>query len=109
MKGGIGNIMKQAQEMQANMEKVKKELAKTEVIGRSGGDMIKITMNGKHLVNRVEIDENAIKDDKEMLEDLIAVAINDANKQVEDVTKERMSNATSSMGLPSGIKLHFNF
>jgi len=107
MKGGIGNIMKQAQEMQANMEKVKKELAKTEVIGRSGGDMIKITMNGKHLVNRVEIDENAIKDDKEMLEDLIAVAINDANKQVEDVTKERMSNATSSMGLPSGIKLPF--
>ena len=107
MKGGIGNIMKQAQEMQANMEKVKKEIAKTEVIGRSGGDMIKITMNGKHLVNRVEIDENAIKDDKEMLEDLIAVAINDANKQVEDVTKERMSNATSSMGLPSGIKLPF--
>ncbi len=107
MKGGIGNIMKQAQEMQANMEKVKKELAKTEVIGRSGGDMIKITMNGKHLVNRVEIDENAIKDDKEMLEDLIVVAINDANKQVEDVTKERMSNATSSMGLPSGIKLPF--
>tara|TARA_B100001996_G_scaffold226647_1_gene174549 strand:+ start:1791 stop:2114 length:324 start_codon:yes stop_codon:yes gene_type:complete len=107
MKGGIGNIMKQAQEMQANMEKVKKELAKTEVIGRSGGDMIKITMNGKHLVNRVEIDESVMKDDKEMLEDLIVVAINDANKQVEDVTKERMSNATSSMGLPSGIKLPF--
>jgi len=107
MKGGIGNIMKQAQEMQANMEKVKKELAKTEVIGRSGGDMIKITMNGKHLVNRVEIDKNAIKDDKEILEDLIVVAINDANKQVEDVTKERMSNVTSSMGLPSGIKLPF--
>ena len=107
MKGGIGNIMKQAQEMQVNMEKVKNELAKTEVIGRSGGDMVKITMNGKHQVNRVEIDESVMKEDKEMLEDLIVVAINDANKQVEDVTKERMSNATSSMGLPSGIKLPF--
>jgi len=107
MKGGIGNIMKQAQEMQANMEKVKKELAKTEVIGRSGGDMVKITMNGKHQVNRVEIDETVMKDDKEMLEDLIVVAINDANQRVEEVTKERMSNVTSSMGLPSGIKLPF--
>tara|TARA_B100000959_G_scaffold257735_1_gene292066 strand:- start:727 stop:1050 length:324 start_codon:yes stop_codon:yes gene_type:complete len=107
MKGGIGNIMKQAQEMQANMEKVKKELAKTEVIGRSGGDMVKITMNGKHQVNRVEIDESVMKDDKEMLEDLIVVAINDANQRVDDVTKERMSNVTSSMGLPSGIKLPF--
>ena len=107
MKGGIGNIMKQAQEMQANMEKVKKELAKTEVIGRSGGYMVKITMNGKHQVNRVEIDESVMKDDKEMLEDLIVVAINDANQRVDDVTKERMSNVTSSMGLPSGIKLPF--
>ena len=107
MKGGIGNIMKQAQEMQVNMEKVKNELAKTEVIGRSGGDMVKITMNGKHQVNRVEIDESVMKDDKEMLEDLIVVAINDANQRVDDVTKERMSNVTSSMGLPSGIKLPF--
>ena len=107
MKGGIGNIMKQAQEMQANMEKVKKELAKTEIIGTSGGDMVKVIMNGKHQVNRVEIDESVMKDDKEMLEDLIVVAINDANQRVEDVTKERMSNVTSSMGLPSGIKLPF--
>ena len=107
MKGGIGNIMKQAQEMQANMEKVKKELAKTEVIGRSGGDMVKITMNGKHQVNRVEIDESVMKDDKEMLEDLITVAINDANQRVEEITTERMSNVTSGMGLPSGIKLPF--
>ena len=62
MKGGIGNIMKQAQEMQANMEKVKKEIAKTEVIGRSGGDAVRITMNGKHQVNRLEIDENVMKE-----------------------------------------------
>ena len=107
MKGGIGNIMKQAQEMQANMEKVKKELAKTEIIGTSGGDMVKVIMNGKHQVNRVEIDESVMKDDKEMLEDLIVVAINDANQQVEEFTKERMSNVTSSMGLPSGMKLPF--
>ena len=107
MKGGIGNIMKQAQEMQANMEKVKKEIAKTEVIGRSGGDAVRITMNGKHQVNRVEIDESIMKDDKEMLEDLINVAINDANQRVEEITTERMSNVTSGMGLPSGIKLPF--
>ena len=107
MKGGIGNIMKQAQEMQVNMEKVKNELAKTEVIGRSGGDMVKITMNGKHQVNRIGIDESVMKDDKEMLEDLIVVAINDANQRVDDVTKERMSNVTSSIGLPPGIKLPF--
>ena len=100
MKGGIGNIMKQAQEMQANMEKVKKELAKTEVIGRSGGDMIKITMNGKHLVNRVEIDKNAIKDDKEILEDLIVVAINDAIQKVDDISKEKMGSVTGGMNVP---------
>ena len=107
MKGGIGNIMKQAQEMQANMEKAKKELAKEEVIGRSGNDAIKITMSGNHLVNRVEIDESLLKDDKEILEDLVVVAINDANQRVEKMTKDRMSNVTSSMGLPSGIKLPF--
>ena len=107
MKGGIGNIMKQAQEMQANMEKAKKELAKTEVVGCSGSDMVKITMSGDHLVNRVYIDESLVKDDKEILEDLLVIAINDANQRVEKMTKERMSNVTSSMGLPSGIKLPF--
>ena len=107
MKGGINNIMKQAQEMKVNMEKAKKELSETEVIGQSGGGMVKVIMNGNHEVNRVEINENLMKDDKEMLEDLVAAAINDANRRVEKITQERMSNVTSSMGLPSGIKLPF--
>ena len=107
MKGGIGNIMKQAQEMKANMEKAKKELSETEVIGQSGGGMVKVIMNGNHEVNRVEINENLMKDDKEMFEDLVAAAINDANRRVEKITQERMSNVTLDMGLPAGMKLPF--
>ena len=107
MKGGIGNIMKQAQEMKANMEKAKKEIAGMEVIGKSGGDMVKIFMNGNHIVNRVEIDSSVIKDDKEMVEDLIAAAVNDANRRVKEMTEERMSSITSSMVLPPGMKLPF--
>ena len=107
MIGGIGNIMKQAQEMKANMEKAKKEIAGMEIIGKSGGDMVKIFMNGNHIVNRVEIDSSVIKDDKEMVEDLIAAAVNDANRRVKEMTEERMSSITSSMGLPPGMKLPF--
>ena len=107
MKGGIGNIMKQAQEMKVNMEKAKKELLETEVIGQSGGGMVKVIMNGNHEVNRVEINENLMKDDKEMFEDLVAAAINDANRRVEKITQERMSIVTSDMGLPAGMKLPF--
>jgi len=107
MKGGINNIIKQAQEMKVNMEKAKKELLETEVIGQSGGGMVKVIMNGNHEVNRVEINENLMKDDKEMFEDLVAVAINDANRRVEKITQERMSNVTSNMGLPTDMKLPF--
>ena len=107
MKGGINNIMKQAQEMKVNMEKAKKELSETEVIGQSGGGMVKVIMNGNHEVNRVEINENLMKDDKEMFEDLVAAAINDANRRVEKITQERMSNVTLDMGLPAGMKLPF--
>ena len=107
MKGGINNIMKQAQEMKVNMEKAKKELLETEVIGQSGGGMVKVIMNGNHEVNRVEINENLMKDDKEMFEDLVAAAINDANRRVEKITQERMSNVTSNMGLPTDMKLPF--
>lgn len=107
MKGGINNIMKQAQEMKVNMERAKKELSETEVIGQSGGGMVKVIMNGNHEVNRVEINENLMKDDKEMFEDLVAAAINDANRRVEKITQERMSNVTSGMGLPAGMKLPF--
>ncbi len=107
MKGGIGNIMKQAQQMQANMEKVQKELGEAEVIGESGAGMVKVTMNGRHDVKRVEIDPELMKDDKEMLEDLVAAAVNDANRRIETMTQERMSSVTEGMGLPPGMKLPF--
>lgn len=107
MKGGMGNIMKQAQQMQANMEKVQKELADAEVIGESGAGLVKVTMNGRHDVKRVVIDPDLMKDDKEMVEDLVAAAVNDANRRVETMTQERMASVTSGMGLPPGMKLPF--
>lgn len=107
MKGGIGNIMKQAQQMQANMEKAQKELADQEVIGESGAGMVKVTMNGRHDVKRVVIAPELMSDDKEMVEDLVAAAVNDANRRVESMTQERMSSVTSGMGLPPGMKLPF--
>ena len=102
MKGGLGNLMKQAQQMQANMEKAQKELASVEVTGQAGGGMVKITMTGKHDIKRVQIEDALFEDDKEMLEDLIAAAVNDANRQVEQTTQERMSGM-----LPAGMKMPF--
>ena len=107
MKGGIGNLMKQAKEMQANMEKAQAELANLEVTGESGGGLVKITMTGKHEVRRVVIDDSLLQDDKDMLEDLVAAAINDAAHKVETTTQERMSGLTSGMNLPAGMKLPF--
>ncbi len=107
MKGGMGNIMKQAQQMQGNMEKAQKELADTEVIGESGAGLVKITMNGRHDVKRVVIDPELMNDDKEMLEDLIAAAVNDANRRVEIMTQEKMASVTAGMDLPAGMKLPF--
>ena len=107
MKGGMGNIMKQAQQMQGNMEKAQKELAETEVVGESGAGLVKITMNGRHDVKRVVIDPEYMNNDKEMLEDLIAAAVNDANRRVETMTQEKMSSVTAGMDLPSGMKLPF--
>ena len=91
MKGGLGNIMKQAQQMQENMQKKQAEMAKMEVTGESGGGMVKVTLNGKHEARRVEIDETLL-DDKEMLEDLIAAAINDATHKVEEKTQSEMAD-----------------
>ena len=102
MKGGIGNLMKQAQQMQANMEKAQQELANMEVTGQAGGGMVQIVMTGKHDVKRVSIEDTLFEDDKEMLEDLIAAAVNDAVRQVEKTTQERMSGM-----LPPGMKLPF--
>jgi hypothetical protein len=102
MKGGLGNLMKQAQQMQANMEKAQQELANVEVTGQAGGGMVKITMTGKHDVKRVEIEDALFEDDKEMLEDLIAAAVNDANRQVEKTTQDRMAGM-----MPPGMKMPF--
>ena len=107
MKGGIGNLLKQAQEMQANMQKMQEEMANMEVEGQSGGGMVKVTMTGRHDVKRVFIDPSLLSDDKDMLEDLIAAAVNDAVRHVEKMTQERVSGMTGGMGLPPGFKLPF--
>lgn len=107
MKGGIGNIMKQAQQMQESMQKAQEEIAKMEITGESGAGLVKITMTGKHDVKNVIIDPTLLGDDKDMLEDLIAAAVNDANRRVENMTQEKMSGLTAGMNLPAGIKLPF--
>ena len=107
MKGPMGNLMRQAQKMQEDLQKAQEELANAEVTGESGGGLVKITMNGRHEVRRVEIDDSLVGDDKEMLEDLVAAAINDAAHKVEAVTQERMAGMTSGLNLPAGFKLPF--
>jgi len=107
MKGGIGNLMKQAQQMQEKMQRMQEEVAKLEVLGESGGGMVKVTMTGKHEVRRIMIDESLMSDDKEMLEDLIAAAFNDAVRRVEVNQQEKMSGITAGMNLPAGMKLPF--
>jgi len=107
MKGGLGNLMKQAQEMQANMQKAQEEIASLEVTGESGGGMVKVTMTGKYEARRVSIDDSLLSDDKDMLEDLVAAAINDAAHKVEATTQERMSGLTNGLNLPPGMKLPF--
>ena len=107
MKGAIGNLMKQAQKMQADLAKAQEQLAKEEMTGESGGGLVKVTMNGKHEVRRIEIDESLVGDDKEMLEDLVAAAINDVVHRIAEKTQESMSGLTSGMGLPPGMKMPF--
>lgn len=102
MKGGIGNLMKQAQQMQANMEKAQQELANVEITGQSGGGMVTVIMTGKHDVKRVSIEDALFEDDKEMLEDLIAAAVNDAVRQVEKTSQDRMAGM-----MPPGMKMPF--
>ena len=107
MKGQLAGLMKQAQQMQENMKKVQEELASTEVEGQSGAGMVKIVMTCRHDVKRVTIDESLLKDDKEMLEDLIAAAMNDAVRRVESTVQERMAGVTAGMPLPPGFKMPF--
>lgn len=107
MKGGLGNLMKQAQQMQENMKNMQEQLAKMEIEGQSGAGMVKIVMTCRYDVKRVSIDDSLIGDDKEMLEDLLAAAVNDAVRRVETISQEKMAGFTSGMGLPPGMKLPF--
>ena len=107
MRGNIGNMMKQAQAVQQNMQKVQAEIAQLEVVGESGGGMVKVTLNGKHEAVRVQIDPVLLKEDREMLEDLIAAAINDATHKVGAAVNEKMSGAMAGLQLPPGMKLPF--
>lgn len=107
MKGGLGGIMKQAQQMQQNMQKAQAELAGVEVEGQASSGMVKVIMTCGHEVRRVALDNSVLSDDKEMLEDLIMLAINDALKKVELTSKQHMSGFSSGLGLPPGMKFPF--
>ena len=107
MKGGLGPLMKQAQQMQENMKDMQEHLATVEVEGQSGAGMVKVIMTCRYDVKRVNIDDSLFNDDKDMLEDLLAAAVNDAVRRVESTTQEKMSGVTAGMGLPPGMKLPF--
>ncbi|MBQ5459906.1 MAG: YbaB/EbfC family nucleoid-associated protein [Rhodocyclaceae bacterium] len=106
MKGGLAGLMKQAQQMQANVQKMQEQIAQMEIEGQAGAGMVKIVMTGKHDVRRVSIDPS-VMDDREMLEDLIAAAVNDAVRRIESTTQEKMSGFTAGLNLPPGMKLPF--
>ena len=107
MKGGLGGLMKQAQQMQENMKRMQEQLATIEVEGQSGAGMVKVVMTCRHDVKRVTIDPGLLKDDKDMLEDLVAAAFNDAVRRVEATVQEKMGGMTSGLGLPPGFKMPF--
>ena len=107
MKGGLGGMMKQAQQLQQNMQKAQAELAGVEVQGQAGSGKVTVTMTCAHEVRRVSLDDSLFSDDKEILEDLIVLALNDAMKKIETTTQQRMSGFTAGMGLPPGVKLPF--
>jgi len=107
MKGGLGNLMKQAQKMQEDLRKAQEQMAREEVTGEAGGGLVKVTMNGNHEVRRVAIDDSLLGDDKEMLEDLIASACNDAVRRIADKMQDSMSGLTAGLNLPPGFKMPF--
>ena len=107
MKGGLGGMMKQAQQMQQNMQKAQAELATVEVEGQAGSGMVKVIMTCGHEVRRISLDDNLLSEDKEMLEDLLVLAMNDAMKKAEATTQQRMGAFTTGLGLPPGMKLPF--
>jgi DNA-binding YbaB/EbfC family protein len=105
MRGNIGELMKQAQMMQENMRRMQEQLATVEVEGQSGAGMVKVVMTCKHEVKRIAIDPSLVGDDREMLEDLVAAAFNDAARRVEQTVADKMSGFTAGLGLPPGFKL----
>ncbi len=107
IKGGIGNMMKQVQQVQENMAKMQAKLADMEIEGQSGAGMVKIVMTCKYDVRRVSIDPSLMGDDREMLEDLVAAAVNDAVRKVESTVQEKMSSVTAGLPIPPGMKLPF--
>jgi DNA-binding YbaB/EbfC family protein len=106
MKGGLGNLMKQAQAMQENMKKAQEELASIEVTGNAGGGMVTVQMTCRHDVRKVTIDPELMNDDREMLEDLLAAAVNDAVRKVEEETNSKMAGLTGGLNIP-GLNLPF--
>jgi hypothetical protein len=107
MKGQLAGLMQQAQKMQENMKRLQDELASIEVEGQSGAGMVKVVMTCKHQVRRVSIDPSLVGDDKDMLEDLVAAAVNDAVRRAEETTQQKMAGVTAGMPLPPGFKLPF--
>ena len=107
MKGSISDLMQQAQQMQADMQKAQEELANAEVQGESGAGLVQVIMNGRHDVKRVAIDDSVLSEDKEVLEDLLAAAVNDAVRKVEKRNQEAMSGLAAGLNLPGGFKLPF--
>jgi hypothetical protein len=106
-KGGLGNVMRQAQQMQENMQKAQAELQNLEVTGESGAGMVKVVLNGRHEAKKVTIEPKLVSEDLEMLEDLVAAAINDAARKIEERSKEKYADLMAGMNLPPGIKLPF--
>jgi DNA-binding YbaB/EbfC family protein len=104
---GLGQLMKQAQAMQESMQKAQDELAALEVEGEAGGGMVRIRATCKHEIRRVTIEDSLLADDKDMLEDLIAAAMNDVNRKIEETVQERMASVTGGLSLPGGMKLPF--
>ena len=107
MKGAMGGMMRKAQQMQEDMKKAQEEIANMEVEGQSGGGMVKVVMNGRHELRKVELDDSLMSDDKEMIEDLVAAAVNDAVRKIEQQSSEKMSGVTAGLDLPGGMKLPF--
>lgn len=107
MKGGMAGLMKQAQQMQEKMQKMQEELANAEVTGQSGAGLVSVVMTGRHDVKRITLDDSLMQEDKEVLEDLIAAAVNDAVRKIEQSSSEKTASMTAGMQLPPGMKLPF--